>query len=203
MSQLQKLNSSKSGGPDEVPNWLLREYVVILALPISLLLNASCKQQRLPSISKLANVSPLPKVKMAQDLKKELRPISLTPNISKVAEHFVVKDYVKPAVLKKIDPNQYGAIPKSSTIFALLSMVHNWTSGLDGIGSTILFDYQKAFDLIDHRILINKLLQLDLPRSVINWNIDFLSDRFQRVKLSQGCFSDWGAVPSGVPQAPY
>ena len=203
LSQLQKLNSSKSGGPDEVPNWLLREYAVILALPISLLLNASYKQQRLPAIWKLANVSPLPKVKIVQDLKKELRPISLTPNISKVAEHFVVNDYVKPAVLKKIDPNQYGAIPKSSTIFALLSMVHNWTSGLDGTGSTtriILFDYQKAFDLIDHRILFNKLLQLDLPRSVINWIIDFLSNRFQRVKLSQGCFSDWGAVPSGVPQ---
>ena len=82
-------------------------------------------------------------------------------------------------------------------------MVHNWTSGLDGTGSTtriILFDYQKAFDLIDHRILFNKLLQLDLPRSVINWIIDFLSNRFQGVKLSQGCFSDWGAVPSGVPQ---
>ncbi len=78
----------------------------------------------------LANVSPLSKVKMVRELKKELRPISLTPNISKVAEHFVVKDYVKPAVLKKIDPNQYGAIPKSSTIFALLSMVHNWTPGL-------------------------------------------------------------------------
>ena len=48
--------------------------------------------------------------------------------------------------------------------------------------------------------MINKLLQLDLPRSVINWIIDFSSDRFQRVKLSQGCFSDWSAVPSGVPQ---
>ena len=169
----------------KVPNWLLREYAVILALPISLLLNASYKQQRLPSIWKFANASLLPKVKMVQDLKNELRPISLTPNISKVAEHFVVKDYVKPAVLKKIDPNQYGAIPKSSTIFALFSMVHNWTSGLDGTGSTtriILFDYQKAFDLINHRILINQLPQLDLPRSVINWIIDFLSDRFQRKK---------------------
>jgi len=82
-------------------------------------------------------------------------------------------------------------------------MMHNWTSGLDGTGSTIrviLFDYQKAFDLIDHRILVDKLLQIDLPRSIINWIIDFLSDRFQRVKLSQGCYSEWGRVPSGVPQ---
>ena len=203
LQHLQKLSSGKSGGPDEVQNWFLREYAVVLALPISQILNASYKQQCLPSIWKFANVSPLPKVKLVQDLKRELRPISLTPSISKVAEDFVVKDYVKPAILKKIDSNQYGTIPKSSTTTALLSMMHNWTSGLDGTGSTIrviLFDYQKAFDLIDHRILVNKLLQIDLPRSNINWIIDFLSDRFQRVKLSQGCFSKWGRVSSGVPQ---
>ena len=82
-------------------------------------------------------------------------------------------------------------------------MMHNWTSGFDGTGSitrVTLFDYQKAFDLIDHRIVVNKLLQIDLPQSIINWIIDFLSDRFQRVKLSHGCFSEWGRVPSGVPQ---
>ena len=49
--------------------------------------------------------------------------------------------------------------------------------------------------------MVNKLLQIDLPRSNINWIIDFLSDRFQRVKLSQRCFSEWGRVPSGVPQS--
>ena len=202
LRHLQNLSSGKSGGPDEVPNWFLREYAVVLALPISQILNASYEQQCWPSIWKFANVSPLPKVKSVQDLKRELRPISLTPSISKVAEDFVVKDYVKPAILKKIDPNQYGTIPQSSTTSALLSMMHNWTSGLDGTGSTIrviLFDYQKAFDLIDHRILVDKLLQIDLPRSIINWIIDFLSDRFQRVKLSQGCYSEWGRVPSGVP----
>ena len=63
-----------------------------------------------------------------------------------------------------------------------------------------LFDYQKAFDLIDHRILVQKLRKLDLPIEITNWIIDFLSDRSQRIKLSQGCYSEWGGVPSGVPQ---
>ena len=142
-------------------------------------------------------------MKLVQDLKRELRPISLTPGISKVAKDFVVKDYVKPAIVRKIDSNQYETIPKSPATSALLSMMHNWTLGLGGTGSTIrviLFDYQKAFDLIDHRILVDKLLQIDLPRSIMNWITDFLSDRFQRVKLLQGCFSEWGRVPSGVPQ---
>ena len=41
---------------------------------------------------------------------------------------------------------------------------------------------------------------MELPRSVINWIIDFLSDRLQRVKLADGCSSEWGSVPPGVPQ---
>ena len=82
-------------------------------------------------------------------------------------------------------------------------MVHNGAKGTDGNGATArvtLFDYRNAFDLIDHSILVNKLCRLNLPNYIINWIIDFLSDRFQRVKLSEGCFSEWGPVPSGVPQ---
>ena len=77
------------------------------------------------------------------------------------------------------------------------------TKGCDGNGATVrvtLCDYKKAFDLIDHRILVNKLCKLDLPTEIINWIIDFLSDRSQRIKLSEGCYSEWGSVPSGVPQ---
>ncbi len=65
---------------------------------------------------------------------------------------------------------------------------------------TILLDYRKAFDLIDDSILRDKLYKLELSRSVINWIIDFLSYRLQQVRLTDGCFSEWGFVPSGVPQ---
>ena len=65
---------------------------------------------------------------------------------------------------------------------------------------TISFDYRKAFHFIDLSILVNKLSNLDLPVRIINWIIDFLTNRLQRVKLADGCFSEWGTVPSGVPQ---
>ena len=115
----------------------------------------------------------------------------------------MVEDVIKPAVLDVIHGNQYGAIPKSSTTMALISMLHVWFLGMDGNGATVrtmLFDYHKACDFIDHSILIDKLCKLDIPRSVVNWIIDFLSDRFQCIKLAKGCFSKWGSVPSGVPQ---
>jgi hypothetical protein len=79
----------------------------------------------------MADVSPLPKKKLIKDLKKDLRPISLTSCVSKVAEGFVVEDYVKPAILKVIDPNQYGTIPNSPTTIALINMLHHCFLGTD------------------------------------------------------------------------
>ena len=131
---LSKLNPSKASGPDDIPNWLLREYADLLAYPVSKIISASFVEQRLPHMWKLANVSPLQKKKPVNDLKKDIRPISLTSCLSKVAEDCIVADYVKPAVLKVLDPNQYGA--KSSTTQALIDMVHNWAKGTDGNGET-------------------------------------------------------------------
>ena len=151
----------------------------------------------------MADTSPIPKTKPIRNLKKELRPISLTSAVSKVAEELLVEDYVKPAVLKAIDVNQYDAIQKSSTVIALINMLHSWCSATDRNGSTIrtiLYDYRKAFDLIDHSILIGKLHNLDLPNSVIDWITDFLTNRFQRIILTDNCYSEWDMVPSGVPQ---
>ena len=82
-------------------------------------------------------------------------------------------------------------------------MVHAWSKHTDGNGATVrvvLFDFRKAFDLIDHGILAKKLENLDLPPGIVSWVIDFLKNRKQRVKLSQDCFSEWGVVPAGVPQ---
>ena len=102
-----------------------------------------------------------PQKEPAEDLRKDLLLISLTvPCISKIAEEFVVCDYVKPAALQVLDSNQFGAAPRSSTTLALLEMLHTWTEATGGNGSTnrtILFDYRKAFDLINHSILVSKL----------------------------------------------
>ena len=146
----------------------------------------------------MAEVNPLPKKKPVLDLKKDLRPLSLTPCVAKVAEGFIVDDYLKPAVMSVIDDSQYGAIPNSSTTIALNSMLHDWSLGTGGNGATvrtILFDYRKAFDFIDHSILISKLRnQFSLLTSIVNWIVDFLSDRSQMIKLGAECFSEWGFV---------
>ena len=191
------LNQRKAGGPDGRNNWLLREFADFLASPVCDILNSSFRPW------KDANVSPLMKVKSVTNIDKQIRPIPLTPLLSKLAEDFIVNKYIGPAVLEVIDPNQYGAILKTSTLQALVSMVHTWAQATDGTGSAVrvvLLDYRKAFDLVDHSILAAKILELRIPRRIARWLCDFLMDRRQRVKLSNDCFSEWGAVPSGVPQ---
>jgi hypothetical protein len=100
---LSKLNPYKASGPDAIPNWLLREYSFIMALSVTQILNASYSEQCLSAASKMADVSAIPKIKPVRNPKKDLRPISLTPSVSKVAEELLVEKYVKPAILKVLD----------------------------------------------------------------------------------------------------
>ena len=203
LNELRRLTCNKATGADGIPNWLLKEYADILSYPITSVLNSSFAEQCLPTRWKNADVIPVPKKKPVNDIKNQLRPISLTPSMSKIAEDFVIKFHIGPAVLKVIDPDQFGAIPKSSTEQAPISILHYLSRETDGTSAAVrlvLFDYRKAFDLIDHYLLVQKLSSLDIPCWVKNWVTDFLTDRNQRVKLSRNCFSDSGSVPSGVPQ---
>ena len=58
------------------------------------------------------------------DVNKLLRPISLTPTLSKLAEDFVADRFVKPAVLAKVDPRQFGTVHGSNTTEVLVSMIY-------------------------------------------------------------------------------
>ena len=84
-----------------------------------------------------ADIAPVLKQTPVCDVNKHLRPISLTPVLSKLAEDFVVDLYVNTAVLAKVDPRQLGTVPGSSTSEALVSMIHAWNSATDGNGATV------------------------------------------------------------------
>ena len=201
-NKLTTLNPDKSAGPDDIPCWLLKEYADILATPISSILNSSFTEENVPSVWKSANVVPIPKVKPVKDINNDLRPISLTPVLAKLAEEFVIERQLKQAMKSVIKDDQFGGLDKSSAPMALLSMLHNWSSNTDGNGScvrTILFDFRKAFDLVDHQILVKKLQHLNISIPTLNWIMDFLTNRRQRVKVNTA-FSEWQHVPAGVPQ---
>jgi hypothetical protein len=178
LSHLQRIGSGKSSGPDNLPN--------LLAEPVTVILNASFREERLPAVWKLANVCPIPKNKIVLDVNKDLRPISLTSSLCKIAEEIGISYDLKSSIMSCIDPNQYGFIPGSCTTLPLTALIHRWTETVHARGGTVralLTDYRKAFDLIDHNILCQKLQQIGIKPSVFNWIVDFLRARSQRVKL--------------------
>ena len=107
---------------------------------------------------------------------------------------------LKPAILKTLDPNQFGVISGSLTNQAPIKMIHRWTEATDGSGASVqvvLFDYQKAFGCVD--IIFTKLRSLDMSNDAINWIAYFLTNRQQRVKLQEDCFSKWGKCSGWGP----
>ena len=136
-THLHCIKSGKSSGPDNLPNWVLQKFATVLAAPIAIILNGSFKDGRLPLVWKLANVCPIPKRKQVLDINKDLRPISLTSTLCKIAEDFVITRDIQPTLMKCIDPNQYGFIPGSSTTLALISLFHRWSEAVDKTGGSV------------------------------------------------------------------
>ena len=202
-ARLSKISTSRAGGHDDLPNRVLKKLSDILAPALTEVLNQSFRESKVPRIWKLADVPPVPKGASIEDFNKDLRPISLTSIMSKVAEGFVIDRELKPLMLECMDPDQFGFIPDSCTMFALISMLHHWFEATDGTGAHVraaLLDYKKAFDLVDHNLLIAKLYSLGVKPAIVNWVADFLRDGYQRVKLNYDCFSDSKPVPAGIPQ---
>jgi hypothetical protein len=98
---LKNLSTSKASVSDGIPNWMLREYAAILAYQITSILNRSFTEQKLPHSWKLADIVPIPKQQLIDDISKHQPPFSLTISISKLAEEFVVTAHVGPAVQKR------------------------------------------------------------------------------------------------------
>ena len=163
--------------------------------------NSSIREGYVPTLWKSADVLPLGKIPQPQCVDSDLRPISLIPVLSKVLEGFVF-NWIAPIVMPYIDPYQFGNVKKSSTTHALVHLLHYWLSALEEPNTlirTCLIDFSKAFDRIDHNILLHKLKLLNVPPVLLNWCSSFLSDRQQRVQL-QNCKSNWRIVKAGVPQ---
>ena len=89
--------------------------------------------------------------------------------------------------MDQIDPQQYGSIKGTSTVHALVELVHNFV------------DFSKAFDRVDHHILMTKCASLGLPTFITKWLTSFLCQRKQRVKIGS-VKSEYTTVNAGVPQ---
>lgn len=172
-----------------------------LSSPVAIIFNASIQERSVPDVWKLADIIPVPKINPVKDLEKDLRPISLTAVLSKIMERFVAK-WVMSQIRQLIDPNQFGSLPGLSTTHGLLSLVHHLykvTDQRDQCVRVLLLDFSKAFDRINHNILLRKMKDMAIDPILIEWVRSFLTDRRQRVKVGNST-SSFQQVNGGVPQ---
>jgi len=170
---------------NNIPNCFWRHFTVWLAEPLCAIFNASIRQGVVPNSLKYANVVPVPKSNPPTSIEKDLRPISLTPTLSKVLESFI-RQWILNDLEGKFDPRQYGALKGRSAAHELVNILHHWHTALNNYAAVrvVFVDYAKAFDHVDHSIIICKLLSLGVSSVLIRWLCSFLVNRQQRVKIS-------------------
>ena len=119
--KLKVVKTKKAPGPDEIPQGVLRDFACELSDPLCDILNTSFREGIVPSQWKEANVIPIPKSQ--PPTANQLRPISLTPQLSEIAEAFVAT-WVKRDITPNLDPAQFGSRPGRSATHALVSILH-------------------------------------------------------------------------------
>ena len=199
--KLKALKVNKSPGPDGMHPRLLSECAEEIAVPFKILFDLTMKMGKLPAKWKLAEVKPLFK-KGCKSQPGNYRPVSLTSIVCKVFESFV-RDSINSHIVTNnlLSPNQFGFCKGRSCVTQLLKILNTWFYYLDQNipVDSIYLDFQKAFDSVPHKRLIEKLRGNGIRGNVLNWISDFLSSRTQYVTVN-GYQSRSVPVTSGVPQ---
>ena len=172
-----------------------------LAAPICSLINTSIRQGFVPRQWKLSRITLVPKVNQVKDLKRDVRPISITCPISKVAECFIDR-FVEEHFYDSLDLNQFGNTKGRSTLTALILLTHtlfNYSDDSHNFVRVLFVDFSRAFELIDHTVLADKLSLYNFPPHLKLWMLSFLYGRSQFVKVGNNC-SKIVSTHAGAPQ---
>ena len=189
----------KASGPDEIPARLLKECCDQIGPSLCAIFNQSLSSAKVPTEWKSADIAPIHK-KDSKEPAENYRPISLLPIVSKVLERCVFTClYIHLKCL--ITDLQHGFMNNRSCVTQLLSVLHAIGLNLDkNIQTDVIYlDFAKAFDSVDHKILLAKLKAYGISGQLLSWLADYLSGRVQRVVL-EGTSSQWAPVTFGVPQ---
>jgi len=193
---------SNAVGVDGISLRFVKLFLDSIILVLEHILNFCLQSGVFPSLWKLANVLPLPKI-LNPTCCADLRPVSILCLFAKVLEKLVhdqMYDYVVDNNL--VNPLQSGFRKGHSTATALVKVADDIRKSMDDRTLTllVLLDFSKAFDRVNHTLLLIKLKKLGFSWSVIKWLHDYLTNRFQRVMSGDEFISDWASVETGVPQ---
>ena len=195
------MDENKAAGLDNLSGKFLKDGATVLAKPISQICNLSIKYSIFPTGCKIAKLKPLFK-KGSKTAPKNYRPISLLPLISKVIEKIIHDQTQLFLDENKIIYRYQSGFRKFFSTDSCLSYLNNKiATGFESGFYTgmILIDLQKAFDTINHDILINKMELIGFSKETTKWFESYLSNRKFLVHI-KNTTSEPGDLLCGVPQ---
>ena len=198
---ISSLNPKKATGPNSIPSDILNLLKKDISYPLSIIFNISFSTGSYPDLLKIAKTIPIYK-KGSKLLISNYRPISLLSNLNKILEKLMFNRVYKFLEEHKCFYNlQFGFRKKHSTNHALIEITESIRKALDNnkYACGIFIDLQKAFDTVNHLILLSKLNQYGIRGIGNNWFKSYLNNRTQYVS-TQGFDSDTKKVKHGVPQ---
>ena len=199
---ISSLNHTKSTGDCSIPRQVFDSVPDTLAEILQLLINLTFETGIFPSTLKTVKVIPIFKNKGSNQDVNNYRPISLLSNVDKIIEKLVYSRLISFLDLHNILSNrQFGFRKKHSTKLALISLTEEIRRSLDSgkFSCGVFIDLQKAFDTVDHNILLCKLELYGVRGVANNWFQSYLSNRIQYVSYSNSTSSK-RKILTGVPQ---
>ena len=195
------IDPNSTAGPEGVSAKFLREMKDSIAVPLAIIMRKSMDQCEIPDILKLAYVTPIHKGGSRMN-PENYRPVSLTSHIMKVFERVVKVNLIEH--LGKhglINKGQHGFVKGRSTQTQLLEHFCRVYEALEEGArmDTVYLDFAKAFDKVDHNILMEKIAKNKIKGKLGKWIREFLKNRKYRV-VANGEMSEEQEVKSGVPQ---
>ena len=197
---LSRINSNKAQGPDGIHGKILKNCSVGLAFPLACIFRVSYNCGTIPQEWKLANVVPIFK-KGKKDEVENYRPISLTCLVMKIFER-IIKVKLLSLTDHLLDSRQHGFLEHKSCTTNMVNFCDSLSLSLNEniVNHVIYFDFAKAFDSVNHDILLQKLKTFfKIDGTLLKFLVNYLKDRHQRVVVGNEMSSTL-TVNSGVPQ---
>ena len=198
---ISNLKNSGSVGLDYIDTRIIKLVKTEILPAVTHIINLSIKNSIFPSQFKKAKVIPLHK-KGDKLCPKNYRPVAILPVLSKLLERAVSVQVIEYFESNKLfHPNHHGFRANHNTTTALLQMYDTWVEAMDkGEATGVMFlDMSAAFDLVNHSVLLKKLLLYGFDLASVKWIGSYLSDRKQTVCVDGTC-SALLPLSVGIPQ---
>ena len=196
---IKNLNSKKGALSESIPANVLKDYCEVYLPFLTKIINDCITNSIIPAEMKLAEIIPVFKKIDPLD-KKNYRPISLLSHLSKIIEK-IIFNQISNFMEERFSNLLTGFRKNHNTQDSLIKMIESWKKALDNnknIG-IIFMDLSKAFDTLNHDLLLAKLNAYGFTKKAIKLLSSYLSNRHQRTNINQ-TFSLWEEIISGVPQ---